>query len=360
MQAVATAPVDSKAVRRPERNFYIDLLKAIAIIGVITIHTSTGWTVYPVSSFEWISNMLWGTLSRASVPIFLMCSGALLLDPQKELTIKKLYSKNLLRIIVAMLFWAICYKAFHLIPERNFSFQSIVQALKEVLVFKQEFHLYYIHIIILVYVFLPITRIFVKNADKKQLQYFLAVWFILGIVYPTLKPYWPFSLLTGVPAQWMMNKVYASIGYGVLGFYIMKYPFNSRKLYLASLTAGFVFIFVGTWSMTVLTDSFYQGFLDGMTVGVALMATGIFGLCAIMQKKPMPKIASAVTYISKASFCIYLVHVFFMSVLRNIGLVIGLFPCVFSIPVTVAANLVCSLCVYAVLSRVPVVKKWLI
>jgi len=201
-----------------ERNSSIDLLKTVAIFGVIVIHTCSGAYNDPIPSLGWISAVLWGSIVRASVPIFFMCSGALLLTPHKLLSLKKLYTGNLLRIVAAMFVWALAYKGYHLLVSGSFTLSACFQALKEVLLFKHEFHLYYLHILMLVYVFLPITRVFVKNASGKELQYALAVWFLLGIIYPTVRAFWPFSLLTGIPAQWLMNMTYAAIGYGVLGY----------------------------------------------------------------------------------------------------------------------------------------------
>lgn len=207
-----------------ERNSKIDLLKTVAIFGVIVIHMCSGGYAAQIPSFNWISSVFWGSIVRASVPIFFMCSGALLLSPQKDLSLKKLFTKNLLKIVIAMFAWASAYKFYHLFTAETLTFAACLQALKEVILFKHEFHLYYLHILILVYVFLPITRIFVKNASQKELKYALAIWFLLGIIYPTVKVFWPFNLLTGIPVQWSMNMTYSAIGYGILGYYLSCYP----------------------------------------------------------------------------------------------------------------------------------------
>ncbi len=39
-----------------------------------------------------------------------MASGALLLPPERELTIKRLYIRNMARLLAALFFWAACYK----------------------------------------------------------------------------------------------------------------------------------------------------------------------------------------------------------------------------------------------------------
>jgi len=158
-----------------------------------------------------------------------MCSGALLLDPDKPLSFKKLYTRNLPRIVLALFFWALCYKAYHLIATDNLNTASIMQAAKELLLFRHECHLYFLHIMMLVYVLLPIMRVFTRHASQAELRYALILWFLLGIVYPTLRPYWPLSLLGGIPSQWMLNMTYAAIGYGLLGYYINRYTILTNR-----------------------------------------------------------------------------------------------------------------------------------
>lgn len=344
---------------KTSRNIGIDLLKSIAIFGVIVIHLCSAGYSNPVLSGNWISTVFWGSLVRGSVPIFLMCSGALLLDSSKELTIKKLYFKNILRIVLAMFIWSMLYKVYHLIASDTLEISSLIQSLKEVFLFKQEFHMYYIHIMIIVYVFLPITRVFVKNATQKELLYALSIWFILGIVYPTARVYWPFNLLSGIPAQWLINMTYASIGYGILGFYITRYPLSTKCNCLLSV-AGFIFVFGLTTYVSVKNGILYEGFLEGMSVGVALLATGIFGLFYNMKDKMSCKASILCTKLSKGSFCIFLVHVFVIYLFGYFGIGVNDFPCFVSIPLLSALNLFLSYVIYFIMSKIPFVNRWLI
>lgn len=348
---------EAQALRPRGRDYSIDLLKTLAIIGVLFIHTCTDGFKTPLGSFDWVSSVFWGSVVRWAVPVFFMCSGALLLRPEKSLTLKKLYSKSILRILAALLFWAFAYKCFHLLAEGAFTLPGLWQALKETLLFNHEFHLYFLHIMLVVYVFLPITRAFVRAADRALLRYALIVWFVLGILYPTVRPYWPFNLLNGIPAQWAINMTYSAIGYGLLGYYLKTYPLSRRWVYALAGAAGFALTFGGTWLLSLTHGELYTNFLEGMSVGVCLMAFGIFGLCVTIRRERLPRFTG---YMSKASFCIYLVHVFFLLLFTQYGFNTSFLPTVLSIPVFVLCMLACSLLVYALLSRIPWVKKWLI
>ena len=203
------------------RNQAVDLVKTVAICAVIVTHvTAPAFGMGDVGSAPWLTALFWASVSHASVPLFLMASGALLLDPGRELTLRKLYTKNFPRLLIALLFWAVCYKVFIMVLFGGVTVPGLIQAGKELVLFRHEEHLYYLHIMLLVYAFLPLTRLVSCHAPRHVAAYILGLWALLGIVYPTVKDFWPFTLLVGIPLQWRMNMTYASIGYTLLGWYL--------------------------------------------------------------------------------------------------------------------------------------------
>ena len=333
------------------RNQGVDLTKAIAILGVIIIHTSSTGLNYSLLSFDWLSSVFVRSVVSASVPLFFMCSGALLLDGKKDFSLRQLYTRRLPRILLALLVWATGYKVFHLLYAGTFSAALLIRALKEVVLFNHEFHLYFLHIILIVYIFLPIARVFTKNASCADLRYLLIVWFAFGILYPTVKGFWPFTLLSGIPTQWAINMTYAAIGYAILGHYMTQYPIR-RSLLLISGAVGFVIVFAGTVFMSTRAQALYTGFLEGMSVGVAFLAVGIFGLCC--RENKLSKTA-VIRQLSNGSFCIYLVHVFMIYFLQELG-IHTFSPYIVSIPLISLLNLLLSFVVYAVLKQIPLVR----
>lgn len=343
---------------RQGRDVTVDLVKACAILGVAVIHAATGAYQNQLGSAGWYSAVAWGSVSRASVPLFLMCTGVLFLAPEKELSGKKLWLRYILRIGVAMFFWALVYKFYHLAVSWNFTAESITGAVKEALFFQHEDHLYYLHMVLLIYAFLPLLRLLTRHGDKRLLQYALGLWFALGIVYPTVQSYWPFTLLAGVPLQWMLNMSYAAMGYCLLGYYLKKYPLR-RRWGALSLGLGLACVFGGTVLSSLRDGALNTKFWEGMSVGVCLMTAGLFSLLASVQGTG-PRLGAAARFLSKASFCVYLSHMLFLHVLRALGLD-GNWPLpVVGVPLLALLTVLGGLVVYVVASRVPVVKRWLI
>ena len=208
------------------RNGAVDVLKALAIVGTVTIHASTAAYYDGFGSLPWLSAIFWGTISRWAVPVFFLCSGALLLDPDRELPLRKLWGRNILHILLAMWVWAFAYKVYGLLPG-GITPAGLWQGAKEVLLFHHEFHLYYLHITLLVYALLPMTRLLAR-AERRTVEYLLVLWLGLGILWPTFQGYWPLTLLTGIPRQWPLNLTYTCVGFTVLGWYLRAYAKDWR------------------------------------------------------------------------------------------------------------------------------------
>lgn len=288
-----------------------------------------------------------------------MASGALLLSPERELTIKKLYTRNLLRLLAALLFWAACYKLVYLWLMDSLTPWDLEAAVKNLLLFRHEEHLYYLHIMVLVYAFLPVTRLLAGCGDRRLLEYALSLWLLLGILYPTLRTFWPFTLLGGIPAQWQMNMAYASIGYTLLGHYLTVYhPRPRRSLCLLALLTGYLLTFGGTLAASLAAGGLEEHFLEGTGAGPFLEVLGVWGLC--QEASPPEWAGRAAVYLSRASFCVFLTHIFFLQFFARHGLRAAEGPALFTVPLISALVLACGCGAYALLSRVPWVRRWLI
>ena len=181
---------------------------------------------------------------------------------------------------------------------------------------------------------------------------------MLGILYPTVKIYWPFTLLVGIPTQWLMNMTYAAIGYTLLGYFLSAHPTSRRWPWGAAALGGFAVTFGGTWIASCSAGALSGHFLEGMSVGVCLLAAGLYGLCIAA---PVGDRAERIlSFASRASFCVFLVHIFFLKVFAHFGLTALAGPAVVTVPVLSALLLGCGCGVYAVLSRIPGVRRWLV
>lgn len=92
-----------------QRIVYLDLLRIMATFAVIFLHV----TAVEVNSFSfsrnWYIATIGDSLVRWSVPVFVMISGALFLNSNKEVTCAEILKKRIPRLLLAYAFWSVLY-----------------------------------------------------------------------------------------------------------------------------------------------------------------------------------------------------------------------------------------------------------
>ena len=203
------------------RDAALDTLKLCACFAVIVIHISgRGVAALDVRSGSWLACTLWDCLARFAVPSFLMCTGALLLSPKKTLDTKTVWKKYFWKILRILWFWGWMYLLFDVAgkaaagtpPKPGWLWGTV----RDTLLFRDQIHLYYLQMLLLVYACLPVLRVFTTNASGRELNYALGIWAALGILAPVLRG--PIAGLGGVAPQMTMNMMWSSLGFALLGY----------------------------------------------------------------------------------------------------------------------------------------------
>lgn len=110
-----------------KRKIYCDYLRLIATFAVVVLHVSaSNWYGADVHGLAWQSFNFYDSATRWSVPIFVMISGALFLG--REIPIKKIYSKYILRLVIAFFTWNL----FYAIVTQETSKHGIIYGLKPI------------------------------------------------------------------------------------------------------------------------------------------------------------------------------------------------------------------------------------
>ena len=112
MNATGTKPIgDTIVIATPEKTkhfYYLDVLRAVACLAVILVHASMTYAEREVGSVNfWIGNLC-DSLVRFGVPIFVMISGALMLDDAYVSTREKTW-RHIKKMLLFFLFWSTAY-----------------------------------------------------------------------------------------------------------------------------------------------------------------------------------------------------------------------------------------------------------
>lgn len=147
----------------------VDYAKTLAIVCVVMIHVSSEVLLgRQIGSDAWLEGLFWSSLARGAVPLFLMCSGVLFLGRSGGLSVRRIWKRNIPHILLALLVWAAVYKLVPRFLHEKLTAEALRTILLELLCGQHEGHLYFLHIMLLVYAALPVTYTFAANADEKR------------------------------------------------------------------------------------------------------------------------------------------------------------------------------------------------
>lgn len=158
---------------------WIDLLRVVAIFQVILIHVS-----FPIfnkselpQSYMLAANF-YDAFSRASVPIFFMISGYLLLGRNKS--IADFLRRRFTKVGIPALVWTAAYLIWQQEAYRDGSMGILnigLSIAKAIFAGHVEIHLWFVYVLLGLYLVMPILRVLV-SASPKILNYFLVLWLV--------------------------------------------------------------------------------------------------------------------------------------------------------------------------------------
>ncbi len=350
-----------------KREFNFDLLRIFATLCVVILHVSAqGWSSADLNSSNWYAMNTYDSLVRWTVPVFVMISGTMFLNPAKELPTKKLYGKSVLRLLTAFIFWSAIYAIVSSLTN-GFQFESFVKN-----VIQGNGHMWFLPMLAGLYILTPIFRIIVQN--EKLTKYFLILSLIFNIGTHTV-----FSVL----APLLQNNAFSSLvytlektinlidlnpvkGYGfyyVLGYYLHSASINKKSrilIYVAALI-NFIAIIVGTHYATAIIGAKYQNFYSNYSLFVAITAAGMFLLFKNLKINLNSTAQKITLSLSKWSFGVYLIHEMMISVFnRLLNFNVYSLNAWISIPLLSLSIFTVSTIISAIINKIPLLKKYIV
>ena len=294
-----------------QRVVYIDLLRVIATCAVIFLHGATSEFYAPVSSISWYVAAAEDSLVRWSVPVFVMISGALLLNPNKEVTYQDVLKRRIPRLLLAYVFWTFFYVMYNFVFW-NWDAFSIRHLIRRSIVIPAE-HLWFLPLLMCLYLLIPILRKITQ--DKGILRYALIIW-IVYVFGSFLQFVDGFKIVTHFYSYFNRNSILGFTGYFLLGYYLSQHVFSKKQrigVYIMGIGGALVTI-IGTFYLFNSTGEANERYFDNLSLQVVAMATAIF----VMAKELAPKCGALMlkflAFVRKDLFGIYLIHALWLSV----------------------------------------------
>lgn len=166
-----------------KRNIALDIIRCIAIILVVLIHSSEAIGNYEiqrgilsVSLPMWIAQTFIFIIGRLGVPLFLMLTGALMLGREYE-SYSCFFKKKILPLIGISVTWFFLYFLLQRLLSRSLTGTTVLKDLLRSILFDDSAgsHLWYLPIIVGIYLFLPLMNKLVEVCKTKELVIYSSI-----------------------------------------------------------------------------------------------------------------------------------------------------------------------------------------
>lgn len=295
-------------LQTPDRQYHLDLLRIAATFSVMILHISgQNLRASDYTSLEWHIFNIYDSSVRWGVPVFTMISGALFLSGKHS--IKKIYQKNIVRIVTAFCFWSLIYAIGLLIEGADK--KTVIRHF-----FTGNYHMWFLFMIAGLYMLVPLLKKITEH--KFLMNYFLVLALIFNFMIPQLLSVISLfsdyleSLIRTVLDNTHMNFVLGYTSYFLLGYALNQKNLTEKttqRIYIAGIF-GFLSTILLSEAVTIYAQKPNVMFYDNFTVNILLESIFIFSLFKkhFRHRNFSPRVKIILYRLSKYSFGAYLVH----------------------------------------------------
>lgn len=351
---------------------HIECIRILSAYFVIFNHTGEeGFFLFAnfgKGSLHYWIYMLITVLCKISVPLFLMIAGALLL--KKDISLKNLWMKKILRMILVLLIFS--FIMYLVLARQNTEFKlTFGDFLKRLYMGKISVPYWYLYAYIAFLVSVPFLRAIVKALSEDKYKYLI----ILGIVFIGILPCVEYRLFQGevylnsdIKPGWLLTNI---VLWPLTGYYL-EHIYNLKKNINRKIGMWVLISIVGigvscymTYYMHNITgecsEANSQAFLGSFIIFPCI--TIYIGMKYICQRYHLREsIKNIISSIGSCTFGIYLLHI----IIKNyIGGVLNVLVLEWKLNSMIAVLLYCliiffiSYVVSLILKRIPGIKKLL-
>ncbi len=285
--------------------FYIDLLRCMAALAVVTIHVLGPYRYMDVGSLGWLSTISFNVGSRWAVPVFIMVTGALMLADKRPFCFKYYLRNRLRKAVLPFLVWSIGYavlggvtidgESLALGFDSDQTLALLDNSLKEPVWYHLGFYYYFLPL----YLVIPFLTPFVQGLTDDYLWMLVFGWAFLTLLY-----------LFGMESVWTNDMIMYG-GYLVLGYALVRTPLESayrRWLIVGAVIAWLVGV-LAVWHYSEPPNLYIPGYFTSYkTFNTVVVAACCFALAYRYGPRLSPAWQKLISFVSRYSLGLYLIH----------------------------------------------------
>jgi len=157
--------LDVNNEKKTQRVIYFDILNILACISVVFIHMNG--IVHSYSQARaWKTALIFEVICFWAVPIFIMLSGATLLNYREKYDTKTFFKKRFTKILIPWIIWSLIT---YIIKNKNL---NILNFVNDFMYCKIESTYWYFPLLLFLYCIIPVLAVFTdKEEYKKYFKY---------------------------------------------------------------------------------------------------------------------------------------------------------------------------------------------
>ncbi|HEU6120593.1 acyltransferase family protein [Streptococcus pneumoniae] len=292
---------------RKNRNINLDLLKVLACVGVVLLHTTMGG-FKETGSWNLLAYLYY--LGTYSIPLFFMVNGYLLLG-KREITYLYILQK-VKWILITVSSWSFIVWLF----KRDFTTNPIKKIVGSLIQRGYFFQFWFFGALILIYLCLPILRQFLNS--KRSYLYSLSLLMTIGLIFELS------NILLQMPIQTYVIqtfRLWTWFFYYLLGGYVAQFTIeeiesrfkNWMKIVsiLLLLISPIILFFI---AKTIYHNLFAEYFYDTLFVKVSTLGIFLTILMLTLNENRRESIVS----LSNQTMGVFIIHTYIMKVWEKV------------------------------------------
>lgn len=341
------------------KKVYIEMLRCIAIFLVIFNHTGiNGFQLYARTGNEilYAIYLAFSIVCKIAVPIFFMISGALLLN--KEESIKELYKKRVLRIVIVIIFASFFQYIWEM--KNDFNIFDFFKTIYSKNIVSSYWFLYaYLGFLIT----LPFMRSLVKNMKKEYYYYLFALYIFYILVVPFIREITGIDLYSQVKLGIFTTNIIAPIAGYFCENILKKEKINKKSIIIGTIIVIATIAIAELLTILEIRDTNNKRVQTYLSYGTILIATYVYIFIKfIFENKKLPKfLEKIILTIGSCSFGIYLIERNIRSVIFE-DMISALSPIIKSMPaciMTILTIILIGTIITMILKKIPYINKLL-
>ena len=310
----------------------MDFLRAACMLSVVFLHAAA--TALRVNFFSpgwWGINVL-TSLMTASVPLFFMLSGALVLGSTHGASLGYLFRKRLPRVVVPLLVWSAISIAVTgamsasagIRPNAAWVVGELLRMLREPV----AVHFWFMYTLIPLYLLSPMLKVMLEHLRFSHMLYLLGLW-VFGIAMGTVRPFLPETMQAAFTFPIVEKLLFVG---GYLGYFILGYVLNreevrlflEKKRNVTWMLAGIsvfmlILIGLGTAYRTRQDGAYVEQFKSYVSLYVVILSSATFMLIHKTLEATVP-LKGLWSWLGYLSYGIYLMHNIWIVAMTRTGM----------------------------------------